>query len=303
MIAPAPRKPMPVTICAAMRVGSARTTFALVSRNAWKPYAPTIVKSAEPRATSRCVRSPASRSRSSRSTPISPPSTAASASRSSDSSQFSVGSALDASCSNGLLLYGSELVDPGRSELEQLVETLTRERRPLRRRLYLHECTVTGHDDVHVHLGLGVFRVIEVEQRLAFDDPNGHCGHRAGQGLGQSEAVERTARRHVGAADRRTTRSTVRLQHVAVDPERPLAKSVEVRHGADRAADQPLDLDGASTLSAARCLPLGAIAGRRRQERVLRRQPAAALAVEPAWYAFLDRSSAQQLRLALCEEH
>ena len=37
MIAPAPRKPMPVTICAAMRVGSARTTLPPWTRNSWNP--------------------------------------------------------------------------------------------------------------------------------------------------------------------------------------------------------------------------------------------------------------------------
>ena len=39
---------MPVTICAAMRVGSARTTVAPELRNSWNPYAPTIVNSADP---------------------------------------------------------------------------------------------------------------------------------------------------------------------------------------------------------------------------------------------------------------
>jgi hypothetical protein len=33
MMAPAPRKPMPVTICAAILVGSARTTLAPLVRN------------------------------------------------------------------------------------------------------------------------------------------------------------------------------------------------------------------------------------------------------------------------------
>src|SRR2546421_11873303 len=131
MIAPAPRKPIPVTICAAIRVGSARTTDWPDARNEWNPYAPTIVNSAEPSATSRCVRNPASRSRSSRSTPIKPPRIAARASRRSDSSQLSVGRLLDASCSNGFFLHGRELLDTGRRELEQLVEGGTAERRPL----------------------------------------------------------------------------------------------------------------------------------------------------------------------------
>ena len=70
---------MPVTICAAMRVGSARMTWSPLSGSSWNPYAETIVKSAEPKQTSMCVRNPASRSRSSRSKPIAPPSAAASA--------------------------------------------------------------------------------------------------------------------------------------------------------------------------------------------------------------------------------
>src|SRR5215210_6406877 len=171
MIAPAPRKPMPVTICAAIRVGSARTTAWPDSRKSWNPYAPTIVNNADPSATSRCVRRPASRSRSSRSTPIRPPSTAASASRRSDSSQLSVGR-LDASCSNGFLLCCGELLDPTCSELEQLVQPCTAERSALRRRLHLDERAFAGHDDVHVHLGLRVLGVVEIEQRFAPDDAN-----------------------------------------------------------------------------------------------------------------------------------
>src|SRR3954470_4951812 len=112
-----------------------------------------MVKSAAPTETSRCVRRPASRSRSSRSSPIIPPSTPASVSRSSASSQLSDGIALDASCSNGFVLGGGELLDAPGGELEQLVEARAAERRPLRRRLHLHQRAPSGHDDVHVHLG------------------------------------------------------------------------------------------------------------------------------------------------------
>src|ERR671935_1217634 len=229
MIAPAPRKPIPVTICAAMRVGSARMTLWPDVRNAWKPYAETIVNRAEPSATSKCVRRPASRSRSSRSIPISPPSAAASASRSSDSSQLSVGIALDASCSNGFFLRGGELLDPGRRELEQLVEREPAERRLLRRRLHLDERPLARRDDVHVHLRRRVLRVVEIEQRDAADDADRHRRNRAGQRLRQAEAVERPPRRDICARDRGAPRAAVRLQHVAVDPERALAERVEVR--------------------------------------------------------------------------
>src|ERR671924_224197 len=232
MIAPAPRKPIPVTICAAIRVGSARTTAAPEARKAWNPYAETIVKRADPSATSRCVRRPASRSRSSRSTPIRPPSMAASASRRSDSSQLSVGRLLDASCSNGFFLGRGDLVDASGGKLQQLVQMRAAERRALRRRLYLDERTLAGHHHVHVHLCLRVLGVVEIEQRLAADDPDRNGGDRSAEGASEAEAVERAPGGDVGARDGGAPRAAVRLQDVAVDPKRPLTERFEVGDGA-----------------------------------------------------------------------
>src|SRR5205807_10044385 len=76
-----------------------------------------------------------------------------------------------------------------------------------------------------------------------------------------------------------------------------------VGDGADRAPDQPLDLDGAAALPAARGFALRPVAGRGGQERVLGGQPAASFAVEPAGDALLDRRRAEHLRLSLAEEH
>src|ERR687884_2359673 len=135
MIAPAPRNPIPVTICAAIRLGSARTTLCPEARKAWNPYAETTVKSAEPSDTSRCVRRPASRSRISRSSPIAAPSAAANASRSRTSHQSRVGTL----CTERALLGVADAGDPGLREVEHVVERGTRERRPLRRRLHLDE--------------------------------------------------------------------------------------------------------------------------------------------------------------------
>ena len=53
----------------------------------------------------------------------------------------------------------------------------------------------------------------------------------------------------------------------------------------------------------ARGLALGALAGRRGQQRVLGRHPAAARAVQPARHALLDRRRAEHARLALRPEH
>src|SRR5947209_6482055 len=76
MIAPAPRKPIPETICAAIRVGSLGELT-----NSLKPYADTTVNRAAPPPTSACVRSPATSSRAERSRPINAQSRTAAVSR------------------------------------------------------------------------------------------------------------------------------------------------------------------------------------------------------------------------------
>src|SRR5947207_980226 len=302
MIAPAPRKPIPVTICAAIRVGSARTTFAPEVRNSLNPYAETIVKSAEPTDTSRCVRSPASRSRSSRSRPSTAPSAAASATRPRISAQEREG-ILDASSTSGFLLRRRDPSDPDRRQLKKLVQALARERFLLGGRLHLDEPAVTGHDDVHVDLGARILRVVEIEQRLGVDDADRNRRDRVAQRLREPEPVEGEARSSPRAADRRTAGAAVRLQHVAVEPERPLAARLEVGDRPQRASEQAVDFDRPPALPAARGLSLGALARRRRQERVLGRHPAASLPLQPARDALFDRSGAEHLRLALGVEH
>src|SRR5581483_5449373 len=151
MIAPAPRKPMPVTICAAIRDGS---VCGLV-----KPYTPTSVNSAAPTQTTRCVRRPACRSRSSRSRPIAPPRTAATKSRSRTPAQPMCAARarrLGELMRDSLGLERGDLADPGGREPEQLVERLPREGVALGGRLHLDEPSVAGHDDVHVGVGARV---------------------------------------------------------------------------------------------------------------------------------------------------
>src|SRR5438045_4459217 len=152
MIAPAPRKPIPVTICAAIRVGSARTTFPPLTRNSRNPYAEAIVNSAEPTETSMCDRKRASRSRSSRSSPTAPPSAAASTSRTSASCHESDGMS-DASSIESLSLGLADPLDPGRREVEQGIQLVAVERRALGGRLHLDQPPFAGHDHVQVDLG------------------------------------------------------------------------------------------------------------------------------------------------------
>src|SRR6185437_484642 len=132
-----------------------------------KPYAETSVKSAAPTQTTRWVRSPACRSRSSRSRPIAPPSAAATKRRNSTSGQPMEATArtLGKLTRDRLRLEGCDLADTRRSESEQLVEGLACERVTLGRRLHLDEASVTGHHHVHVRVRARVLGVVEVEQR------------------------------------------------------------------------------------------------------------------------------------------
>src|SRR5262249_1928952 len=83
----------------------------------------------------------------------------------------------------------------------------------------------------------------------------------------------------------------------------PLSERLEVGHRSDRTADQALNLDRAAALLATRRLTVGALAGGGRQQRILRRQPPATLAVEPARHAVLDGGRAEHLRLARRVQH
>jgi hypothetical protein len=202
-----------------------------------------------------------------------------------------------------LTLRLGQPLDPAAGEVEQLVEQFARERVALGGRLHLDELPVSGHDDVHVRLGGRVLLVVEVQQRVAAADPDRDRRYRATQRLREAEAVERPRRSDPGAGDRRASRPAVRLEDVAVEPERPLAERLEVADGAQRAADEPLDLDRSPVGPPARHGTLRPLAGRSGQHRVLGGHPAAPAAVEPAWHTLLDRGGAEHDRLPLAVEH
>src|SRR5262245_13485334 len=261
-----------------------------------------IVNSAEPIATSMCVRKPASWSRSSRSIPTAPPSAAATTIRSSASSEESDGMSAGSSIER-VLLRRADLGDPAGAEIQQLVQRVSVERRALGGRLHLDEPLGAGHDEVQVDLGARVLQVVEVEQQLPVDDPERDRRDRVRQRAREARLPERPRGRDPRTRDPGTARSAVGLEDVAVEPQRPLAERLEVEDRADSPADQPLDLDRAALLLARARLTLRALARRSRQERVLGREPAAAGVAQPARHAFLERRRAQDLRLPLRVEH
>ena len=96
--------------------------------------------------------------------------------------------------------------------------------------------------------------------------------HRVHERPAEAHAVERAPRRDVDAGDRGAARAAVGLEDVAVEPQRALAERLEVDHGAQRPADQPLDLDGPALL----------LARARLARRPLRRSTPAAASTRPS---------------------
>ena len=130
--------------------------------------------------------------------------------------------------------------------------SLARERVALGGRLHLDEAAVGRHHDVHVGVGLS--------------SPPGSRGRAAarrrrrrprprrpsrGSAFDEPHPVERPVGGDVGAGDRRAAGAAVGLEHVAVEPERPLAERLEVarrraRRGRSAAGSRPCGPSGAA---------------------------------------------------------
>ena len=82
-----------------------------------------------------------------------------------------------------------------------------------------------------------------------------------------------------------------------------LAERPQIHRGAQRAADQALDLLRAPGLLAARGLAGAAGVGGARQHAVLGGDPALALAAQESGHALLDTRRAQHPRLAELDQH
>ena len=101
--------------------------------------------------------------------------------------------------------------------------------------------------------------------------------------------------RHPGAGDARCTRAAIGLNHIAVDGDGVLAERLHVDDGTQAAANEALDLHGATL--AVGVLALAALAGRRRQHGVFRGHPAGLSSLSPARHALLDSGGAQHARV------
>src|SRR3990167_444570 len=158
-------------------------------------------------------------------------------------------------------------------EIEQFHELRFGKWLLLRRALDLDDSAVARQHEVGVGLGLGILWIVEVEHRRSLEQAARHRGHLAGDRVGRElavpdQALEGEMQRYPGTGDAGGTGAAVRLQHVAVDIYLPLTHGGQIDHGAQRAADQTLDLLGATRLLAASSLTVRAGMGRARQHAI-----------------------------------
>ena len=156
-----------------------------------------------------------------------------------------------------------------------------RKRGALGRALDFDETARPGHHHVHVGVALGIFGVVQVEDRHALVHADRHGGDKIlerhfGNRTARLEPGERVVHGDEGARDRCRARAAVGLEHVAVDLDRALAQARKIDDRAHRPPDEPLDLLRAARLLAARRLAIAARVRRARQHAVLGREPALA---------------------------
>ncbi len=102
------------------------------------------------------------------------------------------------------------------------------------RPLDFHESAGFVHHDIHVGLRLGVFGIVEIEDRGAAKDAHRYRGDPAEQRVFLQyvlslQALHRKRERHVAAADGRRPGAAVCLEDVAVQGHHTLAERTEVR--------------------------------------------------------------------------
>src|SRR5580658_4167158 len=195
-----------------------------------------------------------------------------------------------------------------RGEVQQSIELMAAKRVPLGGTLYLDEGAARVHHHIHVRLGVRVLGIIEVENRDAAKNPNGHRRDLAvdrirAQRAPLDQRIDRIGERHESAGDRGGPRPAVRLQHVAVHRDGALTQGLQIDYCAQSAADQALDLLGAAALLTACRLASAARVRRTRQHPVLGGYPALALAAQEGRHALLDARSAQHPGPTEADEH
>jgi hypothetical protein len=201
-------------------------------------------------------------------------------------------------------------------EGEELLELPGGEGGVLAGALDFDEGIVVEHGDVHVDMGVDVFEIVEIADWCPVDDADGDGGDLAGEGVGgffeEADSLcvgDGIGDGDPGAGDGGGAGAAVGLEDVAVDEEGQARAAVgadellEVDAGAEGAADEALDFNGAAILL--RGVPAFSCVGGGGEHAVFSGEPttgAGAFGAEPRGEVFFEHRGAQDLGVAEGDE-
>ena len=167
--------------------------------------------------------------------------------------------------------------------------------------LQFNELALLIHDKVHIHLGVAVFLIAQVQAGFVVNHARADGRHLMNDGAdGKLLLLDQPRRRagqcHHGAGDGRRTGTAVRFQHVAVQSDRPLTQGLQVHSLAECPADQPLDFHAPAVLFDA--VPLFPFRSGCRQHGILGCHPALAFSLQEGRYRFLHAGGADHPGIA-----
>ena len=200
--------------------------------------------------------------------------------------------------------------DARAAERQHGVEFRLRKGALLARALHFHKVAVLGHDEVHVHAGVFVFQVIQIEQRLAADHADADRGDALPQRILAIFFASRSARKASAAATQAPVIEAVRVPPSAWSTSQSMqsVRGPSASRSTAARSERPISRWISTLRPSSR--PLRAVArfplqGGVREHGVLRREPAAGdlLLFHPARHALLDHGGADDAGIAGGDEH
>ena len=160
-----------------------------------------------------------------------------------------------------------------------------------------------GEHEIRVGLGVGIFRVVEIEHRDTLIDATGNCRDQFGDGVGGNRAgfhkpLTGQMKGNTGTRNRGRPGATIGLQHVTVEANLALAKRFHIGDSAQGTANQALDFLGPARLFSARGFAIRALMGGAGQHAVFGCDPARARPAHPLWNTLFNTGGAQHMGIA-----
>jgi len=175
--------------------------------------------------------------------------------------------------------------------------------------LNFDKATRTGHDYIHVDLGVTIFGVIEIENDLIFEEADTDGGYGGTEGIGghapsDLQAFDSSAQSKTGSGDGRGAGAAVGRENIAINPEAAGSECGEIDHRAEATTEETLNLGGTSVDLAARRVASFAAGGRSREHRVFRGKPPSrdVLIFHPAGNSFVYAGGADYLSFAATQK-